>query len=300
MQNQNTNKYSELNNEELFNKYQEIRKQFLRSDLGSEQEDEAENNLREITKEIDNRDNFDLAMYKMQAHLNMNLESENEEDKQEIELVSNSDTNKLSSKQNNKSAKGNNNMKTLRSIIKSAIITGAIAIITCIPTFAAEQSTMDKAQELKVIATYTESNDKYYVEPNGVITEYADGTYSCVNESKNEYDLYFPQLGDWSINLNSQQEIDNCIEDYTSHKIDISDTVNTVKDVKVINTYVKSNGSIISEYNDYSWSIVNYNTNEFIFMPAITTDYDIQFKSESDMKDCINNYISARGKLYNK
>jgi hypothetical protein len=70
---QNTNKYSNLNNDELFSKYQEIRTQFLKAELGSENEESAENELREISKEIDNRDDFDLAMYKMQAHLNMHL-----------------------------------------------------------------------------------------------------------------------------------------------------------------------------------------------------------------------------------
>jgi hypothetical protein len=187
--------------------------------------------------------------------------------------------------------KGSNNMRTIRGLIKSAVITGVITIMTCIPTFA---DTQPVSQELRVIATYTESNDKYYIESGDIIQEYEDSTYTCVNESKKEYDLYFSQLGDWSINLNSQQEIKDVIEDYTSHKLDLSDSVNTVKDVQVVNTYTKDDGSIVTEYNDYSWSLVNNSTNKFIFMPAITSDYEMSFKSEKDLKDCIETYVSVR------
>ena len=185
-------------------------------------------------------------------------------------------------------------MKTILNTIKTLLITGAITIFTSMPVMAQDTNIQSTNDTLKVVNTYTESNDKYYIENNDIITEYENGTYTCTNEFTNKYELYFPELGDWSIKLNSQQEIKDTINDYESHRIDLNDSVNTVKDVKVINTYVKNDGSIVNEYNDYSWSLVNTNTNKFIFMPAITSDYEINFKSENDLKDCIENYIINR------
>lgn len=271
-------KYSTLTNDELYIQYQEARKNFFRSELGTEQEKESEKVFKDISREVNNRNDFDLAMYKMESQMESLTVIQEQLVKQ----------NKTDS-----NMKGVNNMKTIRGLIKSAVMVGVVTIMTVIPTMASEQPN-NQPMNKKIVNIITESNNDFYVEKGDTITEHEDGTYTCINETINKYELYFPELGDWSINLNSQQEIKDVIEDSASHRQDLNDSINTVKDVKVINTYTKNDGSIVAEYNDYSWSLVNTNTNKFIFMPAITSDYEMNFKSESDLKDCIKNYISVR------
>lgn len=185
-------------------------------------------------------------------------------------------------------------MKNIKSAIKTTILTGVITILSLMPNTTVQAEIIQPTNNtLRVINTYTESNDRYHIDKGDTITEY-ENSYTCTNKTINKYELYFPELGDWSINLNSQQEIKDVIKDSASHRHDLNDSINTIKDVKVINTYTKNDGSIVTEYNDYSWSLINTHTNKFIFMPAITSDYEMSFKSESDLKDCIDNYINVR------
>lgn len=154
--------YSKLSNDELFIQYQEARNNFFRSDLGTEEEKEAENKFRKISREINTRNDFDLAMYKMQSQEKLQIESLIQE--QPIQQ------NKTKS-----SVKGSNKMKTLRGLIKSAIVTGVITIMTCIPTFADTQPVSQPTQD-KIIV------DHYTMESGDVKTIYQDNTYVINSE----------------------------------------------------------------------------------------------------------------------
>jgi hypothetical protein len=81
---------------------------------------------------------------------------------------------------------------------------------------------------------------------------------------------------------------------YKSHKEDINDSVNAIKKVEVINTYDKNDGSEVTEYNNKSWSLINHNTNTYIFMTAELTDFEINCKNETELKNIIETYKNCK------
>jgi hypothetical protein len=61
-------------------------------------------------------------------------------------------------------------MKTIKNVLKGIILTGAIAILTSIPTFASEQPTNQTTPDEQI-------TDYYTLENGDVKTVYADGSY---------------------------------------------------------------------------------------------------------------------------
>lgn len=168
-------------------------------------------------------------------------------------------------------------MKNILNIIKTLLITGAITILTIIPVMADEQ------------ITNTHINYK-----NDTVTEYKDGITTVINTNTNVYELYVPEFGDYDVTCNNKKELNNLILEYRSHINDTSDLVNTIKHIESTNTYYKYDSSIVTEFNNNSWSLVNYNTNKFIFTPAELTDFEINCKSESELKNLIQTYKSCK------
>lgn len=127
-----------------------------------------------------------------------------------------------------------------------------------------------------------------------IVKEYNDGTTTVINTNANVFDLYISELGDYNITCSSQQELNNLILEYKSHINDPKDLVNTIKKVEVTNTYIKYDSSIVTIYNNNSWSLINYNINTFIFTPAELTDYEINCQSEIELKNLIKTYKDCK------
>lgn len=124
-----------LSNQELFNEYQATRTQLLNAEIGSSKEMELDVLFNQLSKEVEER-NIDLKSYKLEKQQN-----------------------KLDNKEGI-------DMKSIKNTIKTIILTGAIAILTSIPTFASEQP----SQEPTITNHYITQN-------NEVVTNYSDGTY---------------------------------------------------------------------------------------------------------------------------
>lgn len=162
--------------------------------------------------------------------------------------------------------------KFKNTLIKITI--GVVALIT----------TATGVQASEVMNTYNNSSD-------AVITEYKDNSFSCIDESKGIYEFTpCDQLGDWNYTCNGKEDLNKLIKSYDMCKGDYDNT----KELHVVNTYTKNDGSIVKEYNDNSWSLSNTKTNKYIFMPAITEDTEIELDSIQQLNNIIATYKSLK------
>lgn len=62
----------------------------------------------------------------------------------------------------------------------------------------------------------------------------------------------------------------------------------------IIGKYEKGmNGDIVVEFSDYSWAIINHETNEYIFQPACMGDWDMTFKNFEQLKMAMETYFQG-------
>ena len=60
----------------------------------------------------------------------------------------------------------------------------------------------------------------------------------------------------------------------------------------IVATYKKSiNGDIIVEFSDYSWAIINHDTQEYVFQPYCMGDWDMTFDNFEDLKMAMATYF---------
>lgn len=161
--------------------------------------------------------------------------------------------------------------------LKNTLINTVIGVLALITTATGVQAS-------EAINTYNNSSD-------AVITEYKDNSFSCIDESKGIYEFTpYEQLGDWNYTCSSKKDLNRLIKSYDICKSDYNNT----KELHIMNTYTKNDGSVVNEYNDNSWSLYNTNTNKYIFMPAITEDTEIELDSIQQLNNIIAIYKSLK------
>lgn len=192
----------------------------------------------------------------------------------------------------------------ITNILKTIILTGAITIMTCIPVIADIQPVNQQSQELKVIATYTESSKDFYIEEGEYIQEFSDGSFSVINKLNNQYEFTASCLGDWNFSANDQQDLNNIINIYKSHVDNLKDQCNTIKDIKEINRYTDdTNNNITIEYNNGSFALYNTTTGLYQFTPSETLGNDnggycINCNDMKQLNNCIATYMSIKDGTY--
>jgi len=207
MENTNTNiDYSTLTNDELYIQYQEARNNFFRAELGTDEETEAENTFRKISREVSERKNFDLAMYKMQSQLQI----------ESLTVIQEQPN------QNKTNLKGSNNMRTIRGLIKSAVIAGIITIMTVIPTMADtnDSSILNHYTNSKgdVVTVYKDKTTYINSDVNIQSLDYLDNSVTIEKDSQ-LYKFYVDEPREYYLNeainitFNNNNEIIDCVVD---------------------------------------------------------------------------------------
>lgn len=63
---------------------------------------------------------------------------------------------------------------------------------------------------------------------------------------------------------------------------------------KIIGTYKKrADGDILVDFSDYSYAIINHETEEYIFQPSCMGDWNIEFESFEDLKMAMSTYFDG-------
>ena len=70
-------------------------------------------------------------------------------------------------------------------------------------------------------------------------------------------------------------------------------------DVITVNFYpvsieLRSDGAVVAEYNNNSWSYCNDITGEYEFCPSEMGDWSYTFDNKEDLQKCINTYTSIK------
>ena len=61
-----------------------------------------------------------------------------------------------------------------------------------------------------------------------------------------------------------------------------------------ISIELRSNGAVVTEYSNNSWSYCNDLTSEYEFYPSEMGDWSYTFDNKEDLQKCINTYTSIK------
>lgn len=135
--------------------------------------------------------------------------------------------------------------------------------------------------------------DTYYKADESQITDYTNGSYAYVNYDSNIIEFYPTELGDWNYSCNSIDELNNLILSYkaTIEGNNINMIDNTFYSV---NSYTDAYGDTVIEYNDGSYVILDGINHYYVFYPAITEEYRLNFDSIENLNNCIETYKNIK------
>ncbi len=109
-----------------------------------------------------------------------------------------------------------------------------------------------------------------------------------INEKNNLYEFYLDYLGDWSIKVNNQNELNNIEKTYKElgeYK---------VKNFKVSKIYYSPSGNKIIEFNDYSSLVINDTTKIYEFYPTELGDWHVNVKNKTELQNVIKTYMDYK------
>ena len=92
-----------------------------------------------------------------------------------------------------------------------------MVIITLTLLIGATQQT-NANNKVTVTNILYESTNDFYLEPNEIGIEFSDGSWASANLLTNEYTFQPSELGDWSLDFNNLQDLENCIKTYLDNK----------------------------------------------------------------------------------
>lgn len=98
--------------------------------------------------------------------------------------------------------------------MKKKILKGLVVTVVVVGAFIVGKATEKNNKAIEVKAVYTTSNDNFYIEEGGQITEYSDGSYSYINELKGEYIFQPAVLADWDYNCSNLEQLNNVVNTY--------------------------------------------------------------------------------------
>lgn len=73
---------------------------------------------------------------------------------------------------------------------------------------------LNETQYIKVEKTLTESTDDIYIENGDKYIELTNGSWIIINEQNKTYEFQPIELGDWSYEVNSLDELQKIVETY--------------------------------------------------------------------------------------
>ena len=178
-------------------------------------------------------------------------------------------------------------MKTILNTIKTLLLTGVITILASFPVMA--DTTLNTLQETNT----TIKAD------NSIITDYTDGSFAYMDKVNNKYEFTANCLGDWDIQADNKEDLNNIVSIYKSHIDNAKDLCNTIKDIKEINRYTDDTGLTTIEYNNGSFALYNTTTGLYQFTPTETLvtsqeGYCVQCKDIKQLNNCIATYKSIK------
>ena len=63
---------------------------------------------------------------------------------------------------------------------------------------------------------------------------------------------------------------------------------------KIIGIYKKRvDGSILIDFSDYSYAIINHETGEYVFQPSCMGDWNMEFENFEDLKMAMSTYFDG-------
>lgn len=125
---------------------------------------------------------------------------------------------------------------------------------------------------------------------NGMIGNFSDGSFYYIDKNREVYEFTPSILGDWNYSCDSIEELDKLVSDYRYNY----ENYEMKKGLGVANQYIKHDGTTIIEFNDNSWAYYNKEKDEYIFMPAITTDTEIKVDNMEQLKNIITTYYNNK------
>lgn len=135
--------------------------------------------------------------------------------------------------------------------------------------------------------------DTYYKADESQITEYTNGSYAYVNYDNNTYEFCPVELGDWNYSCNSIDELNNLILSYKA-TVEGNNTNMIDNTFYSVNSYTDAYGDTVIEYNDNSYVVLNNVNNHYVFCPAITEDWALNFNSIENLNNCIATYKNIK------
>lgn len=130
-----------------------------------------------------------------------------------------------------------------------------------------------------------------YKEDIGLITEYSDGSFSCVNAVKGIFEFTPVECGDWNYTFNDESEMLAMIDRYKATKIKLSVNPETKeKNLLLLEVQETEDGGIIGYYSNGSYSYINENHNLYIFYPVECGGWGNMFDSSADYNNALATY----------
>lgn len=126
-----------------------------------------------------------------------------------------------------------------------------------------------------------------HVESDGdnIITLKDDSTI-LVNKKDNKFLFYPSILGDWNYTFKNIGQLNMGVETY----IETTPQIKRGKAMIETNSYYQEDGDLVVEYNDGSWSVINEETNKYVFAPANMGDWDLQLKNKEEFRNVVDTY----------
>lgn len=100
----------------------------------------------------------------------------------------------------------------MKKIVKVVLVLILGMIIGGVFTKITAPAGKETKEKISVVEVYTCEND------GDVITEYSDGSWSCVNSENGVYEFQPIEMGDWSYVVDTKEQLDNLVATYKNIK----------------------------------------------------------------------------------
>lgn len=144
-----------------------------------------------------------------------------------------------------------------------------------------------REQEIELSDIVKNSIKEQHEESNGdVIATLKDDSTILINKEQNKYYFYPAILGDWNYTFKNIGQLNMGVETY----LEITPQLKRGQAILETNSYYQEDGDLVVEYNDGSWSVINEDTNKYIFGPANMGDWDLQLKNKEEFRNVVDTY----------
>ena len=147
------------------------------------------------------------------------------------------------------------------------------------PAMREKETTLSDIVEKAVKEKHEESN-------GDIIATLKDDSTILINKEQNKYYFYPAILGDWNYTFKNIGQLNMGVETY----LEITPQLKRGQAILETNSYYQEDGDLVVEYNDGSWSVINEDTNKYIFGPANMGDWDLQLKNKEEFRNVVDTY----------